>query len=194
MATEWPSSLCPNEMTWGMVYNNRAFTSTLSNAQQVVGYPGAYWQCTLTFNGMTRDKERRLSALMGKLQGMLGTVNMPAFTRRRVDSIGTAVVVTGNAQSSVMTIGGVTPSVRVFSFGDYISVNGEMFEVVEDAVATSQGQVLVNLNKRIRKALTAGAPVEYRNPFSEMRRTEDTNSFTIQPMVASGTIQLREAF
>lgn len=194
MATEWPASLCPNEMTWGMVYNNRAFTSTLSNAQQVVGYPGAYWQCTLTFNGMTRDKERRLSALMGKLQGMLGTVNLPAFARRRVDSIGSAVVVTGNAQATVMTIGAVTPSTRVFSLGDYISVNGELFEVVDDAVSNAQGQVVVSLNKRIRKALTVGSLVEYRNPYSEMRRTDDTNSFTIQPMVASGTIQLREAF
>ncbi|MBD1590204.1 hypothetical protein HAQ06_26580, partial [Pseudomonas sp. C2L12B] len=65
MAIPWPASLCPNEMTWGMVYNNRGFTSSLSNAQQVVGYPGAYWQCTLTFNNQTRDRERQLTSLIG---------------------------------------------------------------------------------------------------------------------------------
>jgi hypothetical protein len=194
MATAWPASLCPSEMTWGMVYNNRGFTSVLSNSQQVVGYPGAYWQCTLTFNNLSRAQERQLTSLIGKLQGMFGTVNLPAFTRRRTDAIGAPVVVTGNAQALIMTIGGVTPSTKVFSMGDYISVSGEMFEVLDDATSNAQGQVLVNLNKRIRKTLTAGAAVEYQNPFSEMRRTDDSNSVTIQPVVANGALQLREAF
>lgn len=194
MASTWPATLCPNEMTWGMVYNNRGFTSTLSNAQQVVGYPGAYWQCTLTFNGLTRAKERELTALIGRLQGMYGTVNLPAFTRRRADNIGAAVVVTGNAQAATLTIGGVTASKQVFNLGDYISINGEMFEVVDNATSNAQGQVVVSLNKRIRRALAAGASVEYRNPYAEMRRTDDSNSLTIQPMVANGTLQLREAF
>lgn len=194
MAITWPAALCPNEMTWGMVYNNRGFTSTLSNAQQIVGYPGAYWQCTLTFNNMTRAKERQLSALIGRLQGMFGTVNIPAFTRRRTVSIGAAVVVAGNAQSTLMTIGGVTPSARAFSLGDYISVNGEMFEVIDDANSNAQGQVQVSLNKRIRKTLAVGAAVEYLNPYSEMRRTDDSNSLSIQPLFANGTLQLREAF
>lgn len=194
MAIAWPASLCPNEMTWGMVYNNRGFTSTLSDAQQVVGYPGAYWQCTLTFSGMDRAKERQLSALIGRLQGMFGTVNLPAFTRRRTDSIGAAVVVTGNAQALVMTIGGVKASAKVFSMGDYISVAGELFEVVDDAASNAQGQVQVSLNKRIRKTLAAGAVVEYQNPYAEMRRSDDSAQLTIQPMVANGTLQLREAF
>lgn len=194
MATAWPASLCPSEMTWGMVYNNRGFTSVLSNSQQVVGYPGAYWQCTLTFNNLSRAEERQLTSLIGRLQGMFGTVNLPAFTRRRTDAIGAPVVVSGNAQALIMTIGGVTASAKVFSMGDYISVAGEMFEVVDDATSNGQGQVLVNLNKRIRKTLSAGAAVEYKNPFAEMRRTDDSNSLTIQPIVANGTLQLREAF
>jgi hypothetical protein len=194
MAFAWPASLCPSEMTWGMVYNNRGFTSTLSNSQQVVGYPGAYWQCTLTFNNLTRARERELTALIGRMQGMFNTVNLPAFTRRRTDAIGSPVVVTGNAQALVLTIGGLTASKKVFSVGDYISIAGEMFEVTDDATSTAQGQVLVNLNKRIRKALVAGTAVEYRNPFAEMRRTDDSNSLTIQPIVANGTLQLREAF
>jgi hypothetical protein len=194
MATAWPASLCPSEMTWGMVYNNRGFTSVLSNSQQVVGYPGAYWQCTLTFNNLSRAEERQLTSLIGKLQGMFGTVNLPAFTRRRTDAIGAPVVVSGNAHALVMTIGAVTPSAKVFSMGDYISVAGEMFEVVDDATSNGQGQVLVSLNKRIRKTLVSGAAVEYKNPFAEMRRTDDSNSLTIQPVVANGTLQLREAF
>ncbi|RMP06883.1 hypothetical protein ALQ30_200252 [Pseudomonas syringae pv. persicae] len=93
-----------------------------------------------------------------------------------------------------MIIGGVTPSTKVFSTGDYITVGGEMFEVVQDASSTAQGRVQVSLNKRIRRALTAGTPVEYRNPYSEMRRVVDTHQVVIQPVVSNSTLQFREAF
>ncbi|PPA01564.1 hypothetical protein C4E44_23990 [Pseudomonas sp. MWU12-2312b] len=194
MAIAWPASLWPSQMTWGMVYNNRTFTSTLSNAQQIVGYPGAYWLCTLSFDDLFDEDEREVTALLGRLQGMYGTVNIPAFTRTRTDNIGAPVIVTANAQATNMTIGGVTPSKKVFSYGDYITISGEMFEVVEDAVSTAQGRVQLFLNKRIRRAIQAGTAVEYKNPYSEMRRTDDTNQLTVQPVVANGSFQFREAF
>ncbi|QEU28922.1 hypothetical protein [Pseudomonas luteola] len=194
MAIQWPVSIRPTEMNWGIVYNNRAFTSTLSNAQQVVGYPGAYWQCTLTFGVMTRQMERELTAFLGRLQGMYGTVYLPAFTRRRGDNIGAPVVVTANAQATTILLQGVTASRKVFSMGDYITINGEMFEVVDDAVSTSGGRVQLNLNKRIRKAIPAGTAVEYQNPYSEMRRIDDTNQLNIQRVISSGIFQFREAF
>lgn len=194
MAIAWPDGLCPSEMTWGVVYNNRAFTSSLSNAQQIVGYPGAYWQCQLTFSALSREEERVLTAFIGRLQGMFGTFNLPAFTRTRSDSIGAPVVVTANAQASFMRLGGVTASKKVFSMGDYITIAGEMFEVVDDAVSASNGQVVVNLNKRIRKTITAGAPVEYKAPYAEMRRTSDTHALTVRPVVANGALEFREAF
>lgn len=194
MAIAWPEGLCPTEMTWGVVYNNRAFTSTLSNAQQIVGYPGAYWQCQLTFSALSRDEERLLTAFIGRLQGMFGTFNLPAFTRKRSDSIGAPVVVTANAQSSVMSIGGVTASSKVFSMGDYITIGGVMFEVIDDAVSAANGQVLVTVNKPIRKTIAAGAAVEYREPFAEMRLTSDSHSLARRPVFSNLTLELREAF
>lgn len=194
MALEWPESLEPTEASWGMTYNNQAFTSTLSNAQQIVGHPGAYWMCTLTFGVLFEEDERQLTSLIGRLQGMFGTVKIPALTRTRNDDIGAAVVVSGVAQATTMIIGSVTPNARVFSLGDYLTIEGEMFEVVQDASANAQGQVTVMLNKRIRRALKAGAVVEYRNPYSEMRRVVDTHEVAIQPIVSNCTLQFREAF
>ncbi|MFC6335484.1 hypothetical protein GIR22_08620 [Pseudomonas sp. CCM 7891] len=194
MALEWPESLEPTETAWGMTYNNRAFTSTLSNAQQIVGYPGSYWTCSQTFGVLFAEDERQLTALLGRLQGMFGTVNIPALTRIREDDVGQAVVVSGIAQATAMIIGGVSPSAKVFSLGDYITVKGEMFEVVQDAVSSAQGQVTVSLNKRIRRTLAAGIAIEYRNPYSEMRRVDDVHQVAIQPVVSNCTLQFREAF
>jgi hypothetical protein len=194
MALTWPASLRPSEMTWGIVNNSRAFTSTLSNAQQIVGYPGAYWQCTLAFEVLDRDQQRQLSAFLGRLDGMFGTFNLPAFTRTRKVSIGALSVVTGNAQSRSMVIGGAPAGAAAFRAGDYLTINGEMFEVTDDASADAQGRVVVALNKRIRKTLMAGAAVEYLNPYSEMRMTSDTWSMSVRPFVANGSYQFREAF
>lgn len=194
MALTWPASLRPSEMTWGIVNNGRAFTSTLSNAQQIVGYPGAYWQCTLTFGLLTREQERQLSSFLGKLDGMMGTFNLPAFTRRRTNSVGALSVITGNAQARSMVIGGAPANAAVFAEGDYITIAGEMFEVTDPASANAQGRVTVLLNKRIRKTLTAGTAVEYLNPYSEMRMTTDTWAMSIKPVIANGSYQFREAF
>lgn len=194
MALTWPASLRPSEMTWGIVNNSRSFTSTLSNSQQIVGYPGAYWQCTLTFGLLTRAQERELSSFLGRLDGMFGTFNMPAFTRRRTLSVGSLTVVSGIAQARSMILAGATPSSAIFSSGDYITVAGEMFEVTDPAASSAQGQVTVSLNKRIRKTLVAGAAVEYLNPYSEMRMTSDTWSMSVRPVVSNGSYQFREAF
>ncbi|OSN39568.1 hypothetical protein [Pseudomonas syringae] len=194
MALTWPASLRPSEMSWGIVNNSRAFTSSLSNAQQIVGYPGAYWQCTLTFGLLTRAQERELSSFLGRLDGMFGTFNLPDFTRYRKVSIGALSVVSGFAQARSMIIAGAPASSPVFSAGDYITIAGEMFEVTDPVSSNAQGQATVLLNKRIRKTLTPGAAVEYMNPYSEMRMTSDTWSMTRRPVVANGSYQFREAF
>ena len=93
-----------------------------------------------------------------------------------------------------MVLAGAAPSSAIFSSGDYITVAGEMFEVTDPAASSAKGQVTVMLNKRIRKTLTAGAAVEYLNPYSEMRMTSDTWSMSVRPVVANGSYQFREAF
>ncbi|MGV0315145.1 hypothetical protein ACKU3N_004370 [Pseudomonas putida] len=194
MAEPWPEDLEPTEVTWGVVYNNRGFTSSLSNAQQVVAQPGAYWKCSMTFGVLYDEDERELTSLLGRLQGMFGTVHIPYLTRTRTDNIGAPTVAVANAQASVMQLQGLLASRPVFSRGDLITIKGEMFEVVERATSDATGKALVSVNKRIRKVIPAGTVVEYRNPYCEMRRMDDTNEWTTQPVVSNSTLQFREAF
>lgn len=196
MAIEWPAEfdLGPNQQTWKMTYNNRAFNSSLSNAQQIVGYPGAYWSCDMTFGTLFRDKERVMSAFLGRLQGMFGTFNLPAFTRFRDDYIGQPVVSVANALATTIQLSGMHTNIQVFTIGDYITVAGEMFEVVEGVRSSGDGKATVQLNKRIRSNITPGAPIEYRRPYSVMRLSEDSYSIMRQPLVSNATISCREAF
>ncbi|MNP70172.1 hypothetical protein D3C76_1663680 [compost metagenome] len=69
-----------------------------------------------------------------------------------------------------------------------------MFEIVENATSDAAGKAVVSVNKRIRKLIAAGSAVEYKNPYCEMRRMDDTNEWTAQPVVSNSTLQFREAF
>lgn len=194
MAIEWPTEVCPAQMSWGMVYNNRDFSSSLNNSQQIVGYPGSYWKCSISLPLLTRDRDRIVTAFMGRLQGRFGTFKLPAFTRKRTDNIGAPVVQVGAAMASTITLSGLQGGRRVFSQGDYITIGGVMHEVVEDVVSNAQGVAVLPLNRRLRAALISGAPVEYQNPYSIMRLSEDSYTLSVRPVVAELTLECREAF
>ncbi|MDP9523379.1 hypothetical protein [Pseudomonas putida] len=194
MAIEWPTQVCPAEMSWGMVYNNRDFSSSLNNSQQIVGYPGSYWKCSLSLPPLTRDRDRVMTAFLGRLQGRFGTFKLPAFTRKRTDNIGAPVIQAGAAMASTIILSGLQGGLQVFSQGDYITVGGVMHEVVEDVVSSPGGTAVLPLNRRLRSALVVGTAVEYRNPYSTMRLSEDSYTLSVRPVVAELSFECREAF
>jgi len=193
MAEAWPAELCPAQMSWGCRYNSRAFTSTLSNAQQIVGYPGSYWTCTLQFDLLSWEKERLLSGLVGRLRGMVGTVNVPAFTRSRTDDVGTLTVAAAATNAYAIDVAGFSVAGPVFRAGDYITVTGQMYEVVTDASAAG-GKATLTVNKRVRASIATGTPIEYKNPYCEMRMTTDFSPVNRGSVSVDGSIELREAF
>lgn len=194
MAIEWPDELRPSDMDWGMVYNNRDFTSSLNNSQQIVGYPGSYWQCSLSMPSMTYSRSRLATAFMGRLQGRFGTFKLPAFFRERSDDIGAPVVQAGAAMASAIVLAGMVGGRQVFSQGDFITIEGVMHEVVEDIVSSAEGVATIPLNRRLRTAIAPGAAVEYRKPYSTMRLNEDTYTLSVRPILSDLSIQCREAF
>lgn len=193
MAIPWPDGIRPSSMTWGLKNNNRAFTSTLTNSQQIVGAPGDYWFCTLQWDVLDRGQERILTSTMGKLDGMFGEIAIPAFNRTRADNIGTPAVVLAPSGARSINVNGMTAGTS-FRAGDYISLAGEMFEVTDTATAAANGTATVSINKRIRTGIAAGTVIEYKKPFAVMRLVSDENSLTVQPWVANGSVQFREAF
>lgn len=194
MAETWPVSLTPNSMDWGLVSNDRIHTSPLSNSQQIVEMPGSFWRCTMRFNYLSRHQEREMTALLGRMRGRAGTVDVPAWTRVRDDNIGNPVVVNATVYSYQITAGGMSASSQVFTAGDYITINGEMFEVIEDVSSGSNGQAVIPVNKRIRATIAPGATIEYREPYCRMRRTDSRYSMAVRAITAGTSIELREAF
>lgn len=193
MAEPWPDNLRSNRRSMSLRQNSRAYTSSLSNAQQIVSAPGAYWQCSMTFSVMTREKERKFSALFGRLRGMVGTVNVPDWNRERDDDIGQVTISSALAYSATMVVAGITRSGVVFREGDRITAAGQLYEVVQDVVAAG-GVAELPLNRLIRSTIPVGTPVEYNRPYCEMRLSSDVMNVSISAIISSGSFDFREAF
>lgn len=194
MVFEWPDKLCPSSMDWTINYNNRAFTSTLSNSQQVVSYPGAYWSVSIQFDSMVRRKaiDRELSALVGRMKGMLNPVKVPRFTRRKMSDIGT-ITLNVPAENGTSTVQATGFSGGSLVIGDMITINDQLFEVVEEPQVAA-GVANLILNKQVRGGIPAGTVIEYMNPYCVMRFNDDEFMMQERPIRSSGSLSLREAF
>lgn len=194
MAEKWPESLEPESMDWGLVSNDRVHTSPLSNSQQVIEMPGSYWRCTVRFGNLSCGRDRELSALIGRMRGRAGTVLVPRWQRERSDDVGSPSVVSALVYSYVIEAAGFTPSTDVFAAGDYMSINGELFEVVDNVQSSASGAASIPVNKRVRATIAPGEPIEYREPVCRMRRVDPRFSMSVRSTFSSTSIELREAF
>lgn len=191
---DWPEKLCVSTMDWGVTYNNRAFTSHLSNAQQVVSFPGAYWTVHIELDTLVRRRamDRELSALAGRMQGMTNAVRVPRLTRRKMQNIG-SLTITASAVSGTRTLqasGFINGSLVI---GDHVTINGQMFEIIEDTLVNNGTATLI-LNKPIRGNFSQGIPIEYMNPYCIMRFENDEFSIQERSLTSRSSLRLREAF
>ncbi|MDF3917526.1 hypothetical protein P3W43_01510 [Salinicola salarius] len=196
MATiDWPDALAPQSSEFSVAYNDMAFTSVFSNAQQIVSFPGDYWQLSMTLPPLGRDKERLLVAKIGQLRGR---VNWFRFRDRRyrhtLGDVGSPIVDGGGQTGVRLQTRLWTPSITVLRAGDYITVADQMFQMVEDVVSDADGNALLPLNMWIRSSPDSAAPVEYQSPYCVMRLASSTNPIKRQVGRAGITIQAREAF
>lgn len=190
----WPAEIKPRSMSWGRVYNTRAFTSPFSQSQQIVGAPGAYWKCTLNFPTLNREKERRLSTFIGSLQGMAGTFKLRPWTRPPGPAVGAAVVDGGGQAGGQLVTRNWTPSTIVLRMGDYATVNNQLLEVLQDVTSNAQGIAVVPISPWLRSPPANGATVNYQQPYALMRLMQDEQMLDVQAVIASGTLECREAF
>ncbi|WP_438455431.1 hypothetical protein [Vreelandella venusta] len=190
----WPAEIKPRSMSWGRVYNTRAFTSPFSQSQQIVGAPGAYWKCTLNFPTLNRKKERRLSTFIGSLQGMAGTFELRPWTRPPGPAVGAAVV-NGNGQAGAQLVTrNWAPNTTVLRMGDYVTVNDQLLEVLDDVTSSAQGIAILPISPWLRSPPADGSTVHYQQPYAIMRLMQDEQMLDVKALIASGTLECREAF
>lgn len=181
-------------MSWTKNFNDRAFTSQISNSQQIVSFPGDYWSVSINFDALVRSRfvDRDYTALIGRMRGMTNAVRVPRVTRRNLNVMGNIVVNTPaqtgafNIQLSGFAGGG-------FIAGDMITISNQIFEIVENSTV-SGGISNIVLDRPMRSGIPAGTSVEYVNPYCVMRLSDNDYTIDERPLFSRSTLNLREAF
>lgn len=181
-------------MDWGRRFNSRAFTSPFSQSQQISSAPGAYWQCSLSFPTLNREKERVFSTFIGSLQGMAGTFRLRPWTRPPGPFAGNAVVDGAGQAGAQLATRNWQPSRTVLRMGDYITVSDQLLEVLTDVTSNAQGHAVIPVSPWLRQPPANGAQVNYQQPYAIMRLTQDEHMLDVQAVIARGNLECREAF
>lgn len=191
---EWPGEIIPSSMSWNIVSNNFAFTSPFTNSQQIAGHPGGYWECSIDLPLLDQQQARLMSSFIHSLHGMMGTFRLYPWNRRPAPAAGIGVVDGGGQAGGQLVTRDWTPSKTVLRRGDYITVSGQLLEVLEDVTSNAEGQAVITIAPWLRVPPANGTAINYQAPYAVMRLTEEGAESSYQGIIGSASLSCREAF
>ncbi|WP_413614747.1 hypothetical protein MRB56_12630 [Halomonas cupida] len=186
--------VAPQSMQWGLAHNTKSFTSAFNGATQTVTYPGARWRCQMTFGTLRPDEERMLSTFINRLGGRAGRFRLSDLYRVSPVSRGNAVVDGGGQTGGLLRTRGWIPSRRVLRMGDYVTVDNEMKEVLDDVWSDAGGKAVLRVAPWWRFSPTNAATVNHTSPVAIMMLDDDENMIGRQRRLSNCTITCTEAF
>jgi len=165
---------------WSILRGTGISESPFTGGQQTVEFAYAKWKAVLTLPPMRRPQASAWTAFFTKLHGRRGTFLLgdqdgkdPQINKITAGTITGSITLGANADigDTVLTISGTT----AFKAGDYIqlgsSSSAKLYMVVVDQSGTS-----LQIEPKIKTAVTSGATVTYASPQGLFRM--DTNELT----------------
>lgn len=189
----WPASLVPAKVTWGLQSNTETFTSPLNRSTQTLERPGARWKASLEMPRMDPDTRGQLEAFLVSLGGMAGRFRLWPHARP-VSAIGVGASDYGvvldfvnqsyQAQGSPMVSAALSnykllpttywpASTRVLKAGEFIEVGGELKMVTADVTSDATGNAQIPVAPAFRKAPDIGAALVLDRPKATMMLSTD---------------------
>lgn len=174
----WPfkQGFIPEQMNWGAESRTLSTESILSGAVQTTGVPGKRWKVGMNIPAKSYEdrtvrmdlegfldrlggKEHRVSLWHMGCKGIggygypMGTINQTGVTARdSLNQFTTYFVLTGCGALSTLLA------------GDFFSVNGQLIMNPSNVTADGNGDMLIPIITRLRKAVSAGQPVTLVRP------------------------------
>lgn len=172
----WPRQIIPTSMTLNLKSNSKSFESSLNNSSVTVGFMGARWVASLSFDSLDNFEEREIEILQSfvwSLQGMNGKFKMWNFTKQGSPAKGNPLVAGFDNSGSILETKGWTPNRQVLSMGDFIEFNGELKMVTEDIRSDNTGRATLIIVPPIRNIPADNEPLITDYPSGTFRLTDD---------------------
>lgn len=202
----WPDSVLPIRATFAPPRTQPASPAAPGVSPRVTRRPGTIWRGSAEFGLLDGPKWGRLTALIDRVDGSGGVIEVPAFDRPRpatwnpaapaapdTATIG-AIGLTGEQR---VEIDGLTPNVAQLGPGDRFSLAGRLYRISdsEPVVNNANGTATVNFFPPLREDVLPGDEVRLTRPVCRMRLTpgQDLSPLIEKPMRGRISIEFMEA-
>ncbi len=198
-----PSTPAFTNSSWRLVRSNGISESPFTGKQQVYEYDYALWEAEISLPPMLRSQAAAWCAFFMKLHGQRGT-----FLLGDPDAESAQGTITGsNTLSANASVGDFTLTISsgqnsitgIFKAGDYVQLGtaatSKLYMVVDDADSNSSGIVSVQIEPKVKTAVSSGGSVVVANPRALMRMSGDELGWSTDQVSKYGiTFACKEAF
>jgi hypothetical protein len=197
----FPTIRRPSEAAEKLIGLTQTHESPFDGTMQTLEMPGARWEFTVTWQTLSLDDRRELSAFLARLRGRAGRFTYgPIWSPRRATGGGVPVINGAGQSGEVLSTIGWAANAQAMRAGDWLSYldpagRQRLHQVVVDATANASGIAALTISPPIRRAGANGAAVEIAAPIGAFMLPQDeAPSLNIRPpSLGQATITMREA-
>lgn len=191
----WPNGILPASFDWYLTSNGSSFTSSWTGQTQTVRYPGSAWKAQLTLSNLDDYESREVEVILVQLDGMAGRIKLRDFGRFAQPVKGTPRINGAGQKGVSVNTDGWTPSTKVLSKGDYITIADELKLVTGDVTSNASGAATVPFGPQLRNSPSDDLVIEVSNPYGIFRLEKNENGVKRSPAFNNDiTLNFVEAF
>jgi hypothetical protein len=192
MAVTFPITLpsAPKPRSFALSTNSAtALTlSPFTGSSQVYKHPGEFWTAEIELPPMKRTDAADWIAALTSLRGIYGTMYLPAYGHESPQgSAGGSPVAYGTSSNNeILNTQGWPASQTVLKAGDFITVNNQLLQILNDADSDGSGIVALDIWPRYRGSVSGTPAVTTSNPFGVFRLDANSSRFDLNAALVYG--------
>lgn len=163
---DWPASLRPASVEWGLVVPQFVGRSAFDASTQAQTMGAPRWACTITSGVMRHDEVPEWEALIDLLDGAVNRVRLWDWRREAPLGVatGTPIVRVSALGVSLQTEGWTANTPGILRAGSWVGVGGELKRLAVTANSDSLGRATLVLRPPLRAAPSVGAALTLVKP------------------------------
>jgi hypothetical protein len=183
MSVAWPVDLRPSRCEFNCRFKNNRLSSPITGSEQTLRLQDERWRCALDLTPMRKAEGRRIDALLAKIKGAGGTVDLwdfarptPAGDNRLKGGVADVTLVGAHpaGATSLLTTGWRAITAGILLEGDYVGGGGRVYMLTDPADSDGSNRATLLISPRLKADLPDGTVITRTMPAEAFHLIDDT--------------------
>lgn len=176
---DWPASIRPESVEWGLVVPQRLGRSTFDGSAQAQVMGAPRWAFTISSGHIRRADLPTWEALVDQLQGMTNRLRVWDWRREAPLGVatGTPTVRVAGTGTTLATQGWTASTTGMLLPGSYMGINGELKRLTVQMNSDGSGWGTVTFQPPMRASAPVGTPIVLVKPTALFVMTSERPAF-----------------